>query len=259
MRAAPLYRSGALALLLFVMGLPAYAQQVTPIPPFIGTHSETWERFGVAQIPSGTSILGGIATISGDHMMTVGALTMCCVTGIPSDGTIFMFSDRPSGLLTISFSKPVSAFGAYWGSGYCDEGQCYGNPPSILSFRDVAGNIIGTDSFVYMGNGALAWHGYQFGTPVKTITRTAGDGQEGVGMDGVQATIAGGTGPLLGNISTRSFVQTGDNVMIGGFIIEGSDPKTVIVRAIGPELTPRRITNAIAQPTSGLHNDAGAL
>src|SRR5262245_20802953 len=39
---------------------------------------------------------------------------------------------------------------------------------------------------------------------------------------------------ILGNISTRSLVQTGANVMIGGFIIEGSGPKTVIVRAIGP-------------------------
>ncbi len=41
---------------------------------------------------------------------------------------------------------------------------------------------------------------------------------------------------ILGNISTRSFVQTGDNVMIGGFIVQGTDPKRVIVRAIGPEL-----------------------
>ena len=41
---------------------------------------------------------------------------------------------------------------------------------------------------------------------------------------------------ILGNISTRSFVQTGDNVMIGGFIVQGTQPKRVIVRAIGPEL-----------------------
>ena len=32
-------------------------------------------------------------------------------------------------------------------------------------------------------------------------------------------------------------MQTGDNVMIGGFIVEGTEPKKVIVRAIGPELT----------------------
>ena len=41
---------------------------------------------------------------------------------------------------------------------------------------------------------------------------------------------------LLGNISTRSFVQTDDNVMIGGFIVQGNSPKRVILRAIGPEL-----------------------
>ena len=41
----------------------------------------------------------------------------------------------------------------------------------------------------------------------------------------------------LGNISTRSFVQTGDNVMIGGFIGQGTHSKRVILRAIGPELS----------------------
>ena len=44
------------------------------------------------------------------------------------------------------------------------------------------------------------------------------------------------TASILGNISTRSFVQTGDNVMIGGFIVQGTGAKRVIVRAIGPEL-----------------------
>src|SRR5436309_5300700 len=43
LRAAMLYLSGALAVLFFVTS-PAYAQ-VIQVPPFIGTHSETWERF----------------------------------------------------------------------------------------------------------------------------------------------------------------------------------------------------------------------
>jgi hypothetical protein len=65
----------------------------------------------------------------------------------------------------------------------------------------------------------------------------------------------------LGNISTRSFVQTGDNVMIGGFIVQGTQPKRVIVRGIGPELAapPFNIPNALANPTLELHNAAGAL
>jgi hypothetical protein len=38
----------------------------------------------------------------------------------------------------------------------------------------------------------------------------------------------------LTNISTRAFVQTGDNVIIGGFSVQRTGPKRVIVRAIGP-------------------------
>ena len=41
-------------------------------------------------------------------------------------------------------------------------------------------------------------------------------------------------GSMLGNISTRALVQTGNNVMIGGFIVTGAGQKRVIVRAIGP-------------------------
>jgi len=64
---------------------------------------------------------------------------------------------------------------------------------------------------------------------------------------------------VLGNISTRSLVQTGDNVMIGGFIVQGSGPKTVIVRAIGPELTQFGIPNPLADPSLDLHDGTGAL
>jgi N-acetylneuraminic acid mutarotase len=69
------------------------------------------------------------------------------------------------------------------------------------------------------------------------------------------------TNSILGNISTRSFVQTGDNIMIGGFIVQGTRPKRVIVRAIGPELSapPFNIPNALANPTLELHDHTGAL
>jgi hypothetical protein len=63
----------------------------------------------------------------------------------------------------------------------------------------------------------------------------------------------------LGNISARAFVQTGDNVMIGGFMVQGSQPKRVIIRAIGPELTPYGVPDALANPTLELHDGTGAL
>jgi hypothetical protein len=67
------------------------------------------------------------------------------------------------------------------------------------------------------------------------------------------------TNSILGNISTRSFAQTGDDVMIGGFIVQGAAAKRVIVRAIGPELTRYGVPNALANPTLELHDGAGAL
>ena len=237
---------------------PSQSAQVITVPPFVGTNSETWERFGINSIPSGTSILGGIATISGCCMLTENRFPMCSVWGRPSDGTILMDQDRPNDLVTISFSQPVSAFGAYWGSGI----NCsFGDAPSILTFQDVNGNVIGSDSFFYEGNGTLEWHGYAFDTPVKTITRTAGDGREGFAMDGLQATVAssGGNSALLSNISTRAFVQTGDDVMIGGLIITGSGQKKVIVRAIGPSLVDHGITNPLQDPTLELHDQTGAV
>jgi hypothetical protein len=64
---------------------------------------------------------------------------------------------------------------------------------------------------------------------------------------------------ILGNLSTRGFVQTGDNVMIGGFIVQGAAAKRVIVRAIGPELTCFGLPNALINPTLELHDSTGAL
>jgi hypothetical protein len=68
-------------------------------------------------------------------------------------------------------------------------------------------------------------------------------------------------GPIstLGNISSRAFVQTGDDVMIGGFIVQGTESKRVIIRAIGPELTQYGVPDALANPTLELHDGTGAL
>ena len=64
----------------------------------------------------------------------------------------------------------------------------------------------------------------------------------------------------LANISTRGFVETGTNVMIGGFILGGGGKDvSVVVRALGPSLTPFGVTGALADPTLELHDENGAL
>jgi hypothetical protein len=55
------------------------------------------------------------------------------------------------------------------------------------------------------------------------------------------------------NLSTRMQVQTGANVGIGGFIITGTAPKHVLLRAIGPSLAQAGVPNVLADPVMELH------
>ena len=61
------------------------------------------------------------------------------------------------------------------------------------------------------------------------------------------------------NISTRMEVLTDDQVLIGGFIITGNDPKKVVLRAIGPSLAGFDIANPLADPVLELHGADGSL
>jgi hypothetical protein len=63
----------------------------------------------------------------------------------------------------------------------------------------------------------------------------------------------------LVNISTRMDVGVADDVLIGGFIIQGSALKKVILRAIGPSLANSGITGYLEDPTLELHDPSGAL
>jgi Astacin (Peptidase family M12A) len=64
------------------------------------------------------------------------------------------------------------------------------------------------------------------------------------------------TTTTLGNISTRLRVETGDNVLIGGFIITGTQAKSVMLRAIGPSLP---FAGAISDPVLELRDSSGGL
>lgn len=65
---------------------------------------------------------------------------------------------------------------------------------------------------------------------------------------------------VLVNISTRGFVQTGDDVMIGGFILGNHTPSaSVAIRGIGPSLSKLGLSNTLADPRLELRNANGTL
>jgi cytochrome c peroxidase len=66
-------------------------------------------------------------------------------------------------------------------------------------------------------------------------------------------------GAELQNISTRGFVGTQSNVLIGGFILSGNNNTRVAVRGLGPSLSQFGLTNLLADPTLELHDGNGAI
>ncbi len=61
------------------------------------------------------------------------------------------------------------------------------------------------------------------------------------------------------NISTRGMVGTGEDVLIAGFVISGSQPKKVIVRALGPTLSTLGVSGALADPTIAIVNSSNVV
>ena len=86
--------------------------------------------------------------------------------------------------------------------------------------------------------------------------------QGGGGAQGVATVevydLSPNNGAILANISTRGFIQTGDNVMIGGFIVVGRST-SVLILATGPSLIPLGINNALTNPRLELHDVNGTL
>jgi hypothetical protein len=64
---------------------------------------------------------------------------------------------------------------------------------------------------------------------------------------------------ILANISTRVRVETGDNALVAGFIVSGTQPKKVIIRAIGPSLAATGIAQPLANPTLELYGPSGLI
>ena len=67
------------------------------------------------------------------------------------------------------------------------------------------------------------------------------------------------TSSHLADISTRLNVGVNDDVLIGGFIVEGPVPKKMILRAVGPSLIKAGVTGAMANPTLELHDSTGTI
>ena len=66
-------------------------------------------------------------------------------------------------------------------------------------------------------------------------------------------------GPQALNLSTRGLVATGDNVLIGGFIVSGTEPKRMVLRALGPSLSGFGLSDVLRDPVLRVYDSSGSL
>ncbi len=66
-------------------------------------------------------------------------------------------------------------------------------------------------------------------------------------------------GPQALNLSTRGLVGTGDNVLIGGFVVSGNEPKKMVLRALGPSLSRFGLSNVLKDPVLRVYDHSGTL
>ena len=83
-------------------------------------------------------------------------------------------------------------------------------------------------------------------------------GLTGIGLVEVYDLDADSPGRVV-NISTRGFVLTEENVMIGGLIITGNDPSQLVLRGLGPSLSTFGVPDVLANPVLELHNGNGVV
>jgi hypothetical protein len=94
--------------------------------------------------------------------------------------------------------------------------------------------------------------GSQVGSAHVTVTATDFDG--GTVSQAFTVTVVAAPGRLV-QLSTRMQVGTGDNALIGGFIMRGPSPKRLMIRGIGPSTN---LAGALADPILELHDGTGA-
>jgi len=155
---------------------------------------------------------------------------LTATAGATFNGLVATFSDLDPNGVAANFTATID-----WGDGHI-------SPGAISSNANGGFNVSGSNTYAGGGNFTVKVEIVDFLGSSLSITNFA---------------AVSGTGQVL-NISARARVDTGDNVLFGGFII-GSATSTskVIVRALGPSLTAFGVPGALADPTLELHDGNG--
>jgi hypothetical protein len=199
-----------------------------------------------SDLAAGNGFLGNhfiTATYSGDGNFSGGSATLVQKVHARASMTTLTSSPNPSGPgQTVTFTAAVTS-----------DPSGGGTPSGMVTFLE-GGNVLA--QVPLNPNGIASFQTDALSAGEHTITAVyASDTVFAASSDSHIQTVTSST-PMAAqalNLSTRMRVQTGDNVGIGGFIITGSDPKHVLIRAIGPSLANFGVTDPLSDPVLELH------
>ena len=143
-------------------------------------------------------------------------------------------------------------------------------PDPLLELHKPDGSVVTNDNWKQASNAGDIPNGFAPSNDLESIIYTdlppgnysailrGAHGETGVGLVEVYD-FASSSNAKLANIATRGFVSTGDNVMIGGFIIGGAEPAKILVRAIAPSLAAFGLQGTLQDTTLELHDSNGSV
>ena len=143
-------------------------------------------------------------------------------------------------------------------------------PDPLLELHNPDGSVVTNDNWQEASNAADIPAGFAPGNNLESAIYTTlspgaytaivkgAHNEAGIGLAEVYDFDTASTAKLS-NIATRGFVNTGDNAMIGGFIVGGTEPAKILVRAIGPSLTQFGLQGALQATTLELHDANGSV
>ncbi len=212
--------------------------------PYAG---DNWVWFGGANAPE-TATLGQSVTISAGGPATLSFVMWKRNISVPHTDVLNV---RVDGTIVQSYPEGDQSEGDY--SLRTIDLSAFADGGSHLILFEYIGSTTGPSSYL-VDNVTLSTDPCPTPTPSPTVTPSATPTPTATIFPTPTATPA-----QVLNISTRLRVETGDNVMIGGFIITGNVPKSVAIRGLGPSLTALGISDALPDPMLELRSSAGVL
>jgi hypothetical protein len=168
---------------------------------------------------------------------------------------------QPKSVVVRALGPSLGAFGV---SGFLTD--------PVLTVHNSSGTVIARNDNWQTDPGAalIAANGLAPGNPSESATiQTLASGAYTVVVTGQNSTqgvslaeiydVSSQSNSMLANVSGRGYVSTGNNVLIGGFIIGDVASATVVVRALGPSLASFGVSNPLSDPVLEIHDSHGSL